>query len=145
MAPAIYINLLNHSTTLEFTTASSAAWIVPDSNRYGRVSALMDMTRLGAPTEATLVVVYTNTAVAGTNRIALTMNSTPQAAGATVVPVASSVATLVNSATYPQTIEQELDVGDLGSTKQWMQLTLNLASNTVGPNIMSATLILYYN
>lgn len=143
-APAIYINLINHSTTLELTTSTSGAWKIPANSTYGRVSALLDMTRLGSPTGATLVVVYTNTATTGTNIIGLTLNNTPQPAGTTVTAVTSSQVTLANSSTYPQTIEQELDVEDLGSTKTWLQLALNLEASNVGPNVMSATLILYY-
>jgi hypothetical protein len=55
------------------------------------------------------------------------------------------VATLANSSAYPQTIEQEIDVADLGTTKQWLQIALDLASNNNGPNIMAAGLVLYYD
>jgi hypothetical protein len=143
-APALYINLINHSTTLEITTSAAVTWKIPANSSYGRVSALLDMTRLGSPTGATLVVVYTNTATTGTNIIGLTLNNSPQAAGTTVTPLTSSQVTMANSSSFPQTIEQELDLEDLGSTKQWLQLALNLQTSNVGPNIMSATLILYY-
>ena len=143
-APAIYINLINDSAMLELTTSTDATWKVPASTTYGRVSALLDMTRLGSPTGATLVVVYSNTASSGTNLIGLTLNSTPQAAGTTVTAMTSSQATLVNSSSFPLVIEKELDVAELGTTKTWVQLALNLQASNFGPNVSSATLILYY-
>jgi hypothetical protein len=137
--------LVNHHTTLELTTSANATWKIPASNQYGQYAALLDMTRLGEPTSATLAVVYTNTASSGSNLIGLTLGNSPSAAGTTVTPLASSQVTLANTSTYPQVIEQELTVSELGTTKQWLQLSLNLASNTVGPQVMSATLILYYD
>jgi hypothetical protein len=141
----VYIALVNHHTTLEITTSTSATWKIPASNQYGQHAALLDMTRLGEPTSATMFVVYTNTAGAGVNRIGIVLGSAPSAAGTTVTPLASSVATLANSSAYPQTIEQEIDVADLGTTKQWLQIALDLASNNNGPNIMAAGLVLYYD
>ena len=51
---------------------------------------------------------------------------------------------MANVSTYPQTIEKAITVSELGSTKQWLQLCLNIATSTVGPNVFSADLILYY-
>jgi hypothetical protein len=140
----VYIPLLNHSTTLEFTTSASALWKITDSNRYGQSAIMLDMSKLGTPTSAEFVVVYTNTAGSGTNQIGFNLAGAPVASGTTVTPVASSVVTMANSSTYPQTIEKSITISQLGTTRQWMQLSLNLQSNNVGPNIMSAALILYY-
>jgi hypothetical protein len=137
--------LINHHTTLELTTSANATWKIPSASTYGQAAVLLDMSRLGTPTSATLSVVYTNTAVAGTNRVGLALAAAPNATGATVVPIASSQVTMANSSAFPQTIEQELTVSELGTTKQYLQIALNLAAMSTGPNIMSAMLILYYN
>lgn len=144
VGPAVYIPMVNHFTTLENTTSASGTWKIPAAATYGQCAVMLDMTKLGTPTSATLVVVYTNTAVAGTNQIGLNLGAAPSAAGTTVTPIASSVVTMANTSTYPQTIEQAITISQLGSTKQWMQLSLNLQTNTVGPNIMHAAVILYY-
>lgn len=143
-AKATYIPLVRHFTTLEETTSANAAWKIPAATTYGQTAVRLDMTQLGTPIAAELVVVYTNTATTGTNQIGIRLGAAPVAAGTTVTPVASSVATLANTATYPQTIVKAITVAELGSTAQWAQLALNLASSTVGPNIFSADLVLYY-
>jgi hypothetical protein len=141
----VYITLVNHHNTLEITTNLSATWKIPASNQYGHAAVLLDMSRLGTPTSATLAIVYSNTALVGTNQIGITLSASPQPAGTVVTPLASSVVTMANLTTYPQTIEQELDVSELGTTKQWVQLSMNLALLSSGPTVNSATLILYYN
>jgi hypothetical protein len=143
-AKATYIPLVRHFTTLEETTSANAAWKIPAATTYGQSAVRLDMTQLGTPIAAELVVVYTNTAASGTNQIGIRLGAAPVAAGTTVVPVASSVATLANSSAYPQTIVKAITVAELGSTAQWVQLALNLASSAVGPNIFSADLVLYY-
>jgi hypothetical protein len=141
----VYINLLSHFTNLNFATANNDLWQIPAATTYGQVAVLLDMTRLGTPTSATLVVVYTDTASVGMiNRVGLSLAATPQAPGTTIVPVPSSIVQMSNSATYPQIIEQELDVADLGVTKQWLQIALNIDNNAQRPSIKSAALILYY-
>jgi hypothetical protein len=143
-APALVIPLLRHFTTLELTTSANATWKIPAATTFGQVAVLLDMTMLGSPASAVLAIVYTNTATTGTNQIGITLGATPRAAGTTVTQVASSVVTMANTSTYPQTIEKAITVSELGSTKQWLQLALNIATSTVGPNVFSADLILYY-
>lgn len=143
-ATAVIIPLIRHSTTLELTTSANATWKIPAATTFGQQAALLDMTKLGSPTSAVLVVVYTNTATTGTNQIGLTLGDTPRASGTTVTQVASSVVTMANTSTYPQTIEKALTISELGSAKKWLQLCLNIATSTVGPNVFSADLILYY-
>jgi hypothetical protein len=136
---------VQHSTALAMTTSLAATWKIPAATTFGQSAVLLDMTRLGSPTSATLVVVYTNHAsAANTNQIGLVLSSTPQASGTTVTSVASSVVTLVNSSAFPQVIEKELTVSELGTTKQWVQLALNLDNASRGPSVRSCTLILYY-
>jgi hypothetical protein len=144
-APAVYIALVTRHSALEATTSANATWKIPASNQFGHFATLLDMSRLGTPTSATLVVVYTNTAASGSNLIGLALAAAPQAAGTTVTPLESSEVTLANSSAFPQVIEQEIEVKELGTTKQWLQLALNLASSSTGPQLTSATLILYYN
>lgn len=143
-AKATYISLVRHFTTLEDTTSANATWKIPAATTYGQIAVRLDMTKLGTPASAELVVVYTNTATTGTNQIGIRLGAAPVAAGTTVTAIASSVATLANSSTYPQTIVKAITVAELGSTAQWLQLALILATSTVGPNIFSADLILYY-
>ena len=143
-AKSVYMNIINHFTALENTTSADAAWKIMAAATYGQVAVHLDMTKLGTPASATFVVVYTNTATAGTNLIGFTLNSAPQAAGATVTQVASSQVTMVNSATYPQTIAKAITVSELGTTAVWLQMCLNLATSTVGPQIRHAALVLYY-
>jgi hypothetical protein len=144
-ARAIYIPVINHSTsTLELTTSAAALWKIPAAHTYGQVAVLLDMTRLGTPTSATFVMVYANSASVGTNRVGLTLGDAPRASGTTVVEIPSSDVTMANSGVYPQIIEQPIDVTELGTTKQWVQLALNLNSGNQGPMIMHAALILYY-
>jgi hypothetical protein len=143
-AKAVYINLVNHFTTLENTTSANAAWKIPAAATYGQVAIYLDMAKLGTPASAEFVVCYTNTATTGTNLIGLRLGAAPVAAGTTVTQIASSQATLANSSTYPQTIVKALTVSELGSTAQWVQIALNLATSTVGPNIFHAALVLYF-
>lgn len=143
-APFVCVPLLHHFTTLENTTSAAATWKIPAAATYGRCAAYLDMSKAGSPTSAVFVVCYTNTATTGTNRIGLRLGASPVEAGTTVTPIASSDVTMANSSTYPQTIVKALTVAELGSTAQWIQLALNLATSTVGPNIMSAAIILYY-
>jgi hypothetical protein len=143
-APALVIPILRHFTTLEMTCSANATWKIPAATTYGQAAVLLDMTKLGSPASAALVIVYTNTATTGTNQIGFTLGSTPRAAGTTVTQVASSAVTMANTSTYPQTIEKAITISELGSTKQWLQLCLNIATSTVGPNVFSADLILYY-
>lgn len=143
-ARGICIDLITHFTTLEETTSANATWKAPAIATYGQ-SAIgrLDMSKLGTPVSAELVVVYTNTATSGTNQIGLRLG-TPVAAGTTVTPVASSVATLANTATYPQVITKAITPSELGSAATFVQLCLNIATSTVGPNIFKAQLWLYY-
>jgi len=143
-APALVIPIMRHFTTLEMTCSANATWKIPAATTYGQAAVLLDMTKLGTPASAVLVIVYTNTATTGTNQIGITLGSTPRAAGTTVTQVASSAVTMANSSTYPQTIEKAITISELGSTKQWLQFCLNIATSTVGPNVFSADLILYY-
>lgn len=143
-AKATYLYLVQHFTTLEVTTSANLLWKIPAATTYGQVAVPLDMTKLGSPTSAEMFVVYTNTATTGTNQIGLALGASPRAAGTTVTPVASSVALLANSATYPQTIRQSVLVAELGSTAQWLQFALNITTGTVGPNVMSLGLVLYY-
>lgn len=143
-AKATYLHLVQHFTTLEVTASANLLWKIPAAATYGQVAVPLDMTKLGAPTSAEMFCVYTNTATSGTNQIALALGASPRAAGTTVVPVASSVALLANSATYPQTIRQSVLVAELGSSAQWLQFCLNVTTGTVGPNVMSLGLVLYY-
>jgi len=143
-AKASYLYLVQHFTTLEVTTSANLLWKIPAATTYGQVSVPLDMTKLGTPTSAELFCVYTNTATTGTNQIGLTLNAAPQVAGTTVTPIASSVALLANSATYPQTIRKTIVVAELGSTARWLQFCLNVTTGTVGPNIFALGLALYY-
>ncbi len=143
-AKAIYINLLSHFTTLENTTSANATVKIPAATTFGQIAQPLDMTKLGTPASAEFFGVYTNTAASGTNQISLTLGATPRAAGTTVTPIASSVVTLANASTYPQTFRQAVTVSELGSTAQWLQWALNLALSSAGPNMMSLGLILYY-
>lgn len=143
-APSLVIPIIHHFTTLELTTSANATWKIPAATTFGQAAVLLDMTKLGTPASATLVIVYTNTATSGTNQVGITLGSTPRAAGTTVTAVTSSVTTMANSSTYPQTIEKAITVSELGTTKQWLQLCLNIASSTVGPNVFSCDLHLYY-
>ncbi len=111
---------------------------------YGQIAAYLDMAKLGTPASAELICVYTNTATTGTNRIGLVLSNAPVAAGTTVTPVASSVATLANSSVYPQTIVKAVTPSELGTTAKWAQWCLNIATATVGPNVFSLALVLYY-
>jgi hypothetical protein len=143
-APALYIPLVRHFTTLEETTSANATWKIPAATTYGQAAVYLDMSKLGAPASASLAVCYTNTATTGTNQMGIVLSNAPVAAGATVTAVASSVFTLANTSTYPQTTVKALTVAELGATAKWVQIALTLASSTVGPNIFSADLILYY-
>lgn len=143
-AKATYIPLVRHFTTLELTTSANALWKIPAATTYGQAGVLLDMSKLGTPASATLAIVYTNTATSGVNQLGLALSNSPVAAGTTVVPVTSSIITTVNSSTYPQLIEQSILVAELGTAKKWAQLALNLVTNSVGPNVFSADLILYY-
>ena len=143
-AKAVYLPLLTHFTTLEETTSANATWKIPAVATYGQSAVVrIDMSKLGTPTSGEFFVLYTNTATTGTNQIGLRLG-TPVAAGTTVTPVTSSITTLANSSTYPQVINKALTVSELGSIATYAQLTLNLASSAVGPNIYTAALILYY-
>lgn len=143
-AKACYITLLNHATALENTTSAGAAWKIPAATTYGQVSAPLNMATLGTPSSAVFWGVYTNTATTGTNQIGLCKAAAPVAAGTTVTPIASSVVTLANASTYPQTFAKAVTVSELGSASVWLQWALNIATSTVGPNMMSMGLILYY-
>ena len=143
-APFVYLPLLSHFTTLENTTSANATWKIPAATTYGQSAVYLDMSKAGSPVSAVFVACYTNTATTGTNQIGLRFGAAPVAAGTTVTPLASSVVTLANSSTYPQTFVKALTVSELGSTAQWVQIALNLATSTVGPNLMSAGVVLYY-
>jgi len=143
-AKATYIPLIHHFTTLELTTSANALWKIPAATTYGQAGVLLDMSKLGTPNSATLAIVYTNTATSGVNQLGLVLSNSPVAAGTTVVPVTSSIVTTVNSSTYPQLIEQSILIAELGTAKKWAQLALNLVTNSVGPNVFAADLILYY-
>jgi len=141
----VYVPIMDHSnSTLNMTTSAAATWKIPSASRFGECAVLLDMTELGTPTSAVFVVVYTSNAT-GTNQIGLSLAATPQPAGTTVTPIASSVVTLANSSSYPQTVEKDLTISDLGTSKVWIQFALDLNSNGTGPNVRQAALILYYN
>lgn len=143
-AKAAYLYLVQHFTTLEVTASAGLLWKIPAATTYGQVAVPLDMTKLGSPVSAEMFCVYTNTATTGTNQIALTLGASPRVAGTTVTPVTSSIALLANSATYPQTIRQSVLVAELGSSAQWLQFCLNVTTGTVGPNVFSLGLVLYY-
>lgn len=143
-AKAVYLPLLQHVTTLENTTSANATWKIPAATTYGQVAVYLNMPTLGTPASAQLVGVYTNTATTGTNQLGLRLGAAPVAAGTTITPVASSVVTLANSATFPQTFVKAVTPSELGTAAVWGQWGLLLATSTVGPNMMSLALILYY-
>jgi len=139
---AIYIPLIRTAATLEATTSTSAAWKIPAVATSGRIAVHVDTSKLKFSSAEYSCAYVWSAAAATTNQIGLVFSSTPQEGGTTVSPISSSILTMSSAtATYPQTFTQAITTSEI--TTGWVQIALNLASSTVGPDLYSCDLVLY--
>lgn len=144
VAKTVHVPLIRHAAPLELNTKDNATWQIPGPTEYGQTAVYIPLECFSHAQHAELACCYINTATSGTNQLGLVFGAAPVASESTVTPIASSVTTLANSSSYPQTFVTTVYMSDCGETGVWVQTALNLASFNTGPKVFSLDLIFYF-